>query len=60
MKKIVLIFSILLIVITSCKNDDVKDNYNSGECYLNTNAQSIVHDNINREYIILFHGMGTS
>ena len=52
MKKIVLIFSILLIVITSCKNDDVKDNYNSGECYLNTNAQAIVHDDINREYIL--------
>jgi len=40
-------------IISSCKNDDVKDdNYNSGECYFNTNAQSIVHDNINREYIL--------
>jgi polyhydroxybutyrate depolymerase len=40
-------------IISSCKNDDAKDdNYNSGECYFNTNAQSIVHDNINREYIL--------
>jgi polyhydroxybutyrate depolymerase len=53
MKKILLGFTILMTSISSCKNDDAKDdNYNSGECYFNTNAQSIVHDNINREYIL--------
>ena len=53
MKKILLSFTILMTIISSCKNDDAKDdNYNSGECYFNTNAQSIVHDNINREYIL--------
>ena len=53
MKKILLGFTILMTIISSCNNDDAKDdNYNSGECYFNTNAQSIVHDNINREYIL--------
>ena len=53
MKKILLGFTILMTSISSCKNDDAKDdNYNSGECYFNTNAQSIVHDNIDREYIL--------
>ena len=53
MKKILLGFTILMTIISSCKNDDAKDdNYNSGECYFNTNAQSIVHDNIDREYIL--------
>ena len=54
MKKIVLIFAILLVVITSCKNDDAK-NYNSGECFSNTNAQTLVHDGLNREYILYVH-----
>jgi len=53
MKKILLGFTILMTIISSCKNDDAKDdNYNSGECYFNTNAQSIVHNNIDREYIL--------
>ena len=53
MKKILLGFTILITIISSCNNDDAKDdNYNSGECYFNTNAQSIVHDNIDREYIL--------
>ena len=53
MKKILLGFTILMTIISSCNNDDAKDdNYNSGECYFNTNAQAIVHDNIDREYIL--------
>ena len=53
MKKILLGFTILITIISSCNNDDAKDdNYNSGECYFNTNAQAIVHDNIDREYIL--------
>ena len=53
MKKILLSFTLLILVISSCKNDDGKDgDYNSDECYLNTNAQTLVHDGLNREYII--------
>ena len=53
MKKILLCFSLLILVISSCKNDDGKgSDYNSDECYLNTNAQTIVHDGIEREYIL--------
>ncbi len=53
MKKILLSFTLLILVISSCKNDDGKDgDYNSDECYLNTNVQTLVHDGMNREYII--------
>ena len=53
MKKTLLCFTLLILVISSCKNDDGKgDDYNSDECYLNTNAQTIVHDGIEREYIL--------
>ena len=53
MKKILLSFTLLILVISSCKNDDGKGgDYNSDECYLNTNAQTIVHDGIEREYIL--------
>ena len=53
MKKILLSFTLLILVISSCKNDDGKDgDYNSDECYLNSNAQTLVHDGMNREYII--------
>ena len=53
MKKILLSFTLLILVISSCKNDDGKEgDYNSDECYLNTNAQTLVHDGMNREYII--------
>ena len=53
MKKILLSFTLLILVISSCKNDDGKgSDYNSDECYLNTNVQTIVHDGIEREYIL--------
>ena len=53
MKKTLLCFTLLILVISSCKNDDGKgSDYNSDECYLNTNAQTLVHDGMNREYII--------
>ena len=53
MKKTLLCFTLLILVISSCKNDDGKGgDYNSDECYLNTNAQTLVHDGIDREYII--------
>lgn len=53
MKKILLSFTLLILVISSCKNNDGKDgDYNSDEFYLNTNAQTLVHDGMNREYII--------
>ena len=53
MKKILLSFTLLILVISSCKNDEGKgDDYNLDECYSNTNAQTLVHDGMNREYIL--------
>lgn len=48
MKKTIILFSILLIIFSGCK----KNKTNSTSCYTNTNAQSIVHDGLNREYVI--------
>jgi polyhydroxybutyrate depolymerase len=50
MKKSILLFTVLLSILISCKKDDVNDNLES--CYTNTNAQSIFHDGINREYVL--------
>jgi polyhydroxybutyrate depolymerase len=50
MKKSILFFTILITILSSCKKDDVKDN--SEECYSNTNAQTLVHDGLNREYVL--------
>ena len=47
-----LYFTILMLIIFSCTNDQTKDEDNQEDCYLNTNAQSLVHDGINREYIL--------
>jgi len=49
MKKSILFFAILLITLSSCRKDD-KNNPES--CYSNTNAQTLVHDGINREYVL--------
>ena len=49
MKKGILLFTILLSILSSCKKDD---NKNPEECYSNTNAQTIVHDGLNREYVL--------
>ena len=49
MKKSILFFAILLITLSSCRKDDKN---NSESCYSNTNAQTIVHDGINREYVL--------
>ena len=48
MKKTILIYTFLLTILSSCKKDN--NNKNPEECYSNNNAQSIVHDGINREY----------
>jgi len=48
MKKTIILFSVLLLIFSSCK----KNKTNSTSCYSNTNAQSIVHDGLNREYVI--------
>ena len=50
MKSPILFFTILITILSSCEKDDVKNN--SEECYSNTNAQTLVHDNINREYVL--------
>ena len=73
MKKSILLFTFLLTILSSCEKDD---NKNPEECYSNNNAQSIVHDGINREYVLYipnsydgtssvplmlnFHGFGSS
>lgn len=41
-----------MLIIISCTNDQTKDEDNKEDCYLNTNAQSLVHDGMNREYIL--------
>ena len=49
MKNSILFFTILLTTLSSCKKDDKN---NSESCYSNTNAQTLVHDGINREYVL--------
>lgn len=39
-------------IISNCNEGNSKGEINLDECYLNTNAQSLVHDGINREYIL--------
>lgn len=50
MKKSITYFVILTTILSSCSKDDVKDDL--GPCYSNTNAQTIVHDGISREYVL--------
>lgn len=51
MKKL-LCFAFLMSIISNCNEGNSKGEINLDECYLNTNAQSLVHDGINREYIL--------
>ncbi|MGY8781672.1 MAG: hypothetical protein ACKVJJ_08430, partial [Fidelibacterota bacterium] len=48
-KKTIIFFAILLTTLSSCKKDDKN---NSESCYSNTNAQTIVHDGLDREYVL--------
>ena len=48
-KNSILFFVILSITLGSCNKDD---NKNPKECYSNTNAQTIIHDGLNREYVL--------
>ena len=50
MKKSILLFTVLLTILSSCRRDVL--NNNSESCYSNNNAQSIVHDGLNREYVL--------
>ena len=49
MKKSFLLFTFLLTILNSCNKDK---NKNPEECYSNNNAQSIVHDGFNREFVL--------
>ena len=49
MKKSILYFAILITLLSCGKGDKIN---NSEPCYSNTNARTIVHDGINREYIL--------
>ena len=50
MKKSIAYFVMLTTILSSCSKDEVKDDL--GSCYSNTNAQTIVHDGISREYVL--------
>ncbi len=50
MKKSILFPAILLIILSSCIKSDLNDNLK--ECYLNYNPETIVHDGLNREYVL--------
>ena len=50
MKKSILLFTVLLTILSSCRRDVL--NNNSESCYSNNNAQSMVHDGVNREYVL--------
>ena len=47
MKSPILFFTILITILSSCKKDD-----KGGSCESNSGAETIVHDNINREYVL--------
>ena len=49
MKKSILLFILILTIFSSCEKDY---NKNLEECSFNNNVQSIVHDSINREYVL--------
>jgi len=46
----ILFFAMLITILSGCGKYD--NNKNSESCYSNTNPQTIVHDGINREYIL--------
>ena len=51
MYKTILIFAILTTILGSCnKNENEKEN--SEACYSNTNTQTLIHDGLNREYVL--------
>lgn len=50
-KRIFYCIIISSILLSGCKKDDKNDN-NKDSCYSNPNAQTIVHDGINREYML--------
>ena len=49
MKKSILLFVLILTIFSSCEKDY---NKNLEECSFNNNVQSIVHDGVNREYVL--------
>lgn len=71
MKRSILFFALMSILLSGCNKDDSNNNE---DCYSNSNAQTIVHDGMNREYVlyvpdsydgtvevplmIVFHGYG--
>ena len=50
MKKVILFFVFIATILGSCSKNDEKGNLES--CYSNTDVQTLVHDDINREYIL--------
>lgn len=50
MKKSILFFTFLITLLSSCNKDDVKTE--SEGCYSNSEAQTLLHNGLNREYIL--------
>lgn len=50
MRKAILLLTVLLTILSSCKKDANNDHPKS--CYSNTDAQTMVHDGINREFVL--------
>ena len=48
--QVLMIMMVFTVILSSCKKNDV--NKKSESCYVNSNAQIIVHDGIDREYIL--------
>ena len=50
MNKTIIFFVVLIIILSGCKINDF--NNNSEECFSNSDVQTIVHDSMNREYLL--------
>ena len=48
-EKAILLVTILVSILSSCNKDNKK---NPEKCYSNINAKTIVHDGLNREYVL--------
>ena len=52
MTKNIFVLLILTVLLFGCSSDDTTKSDDSGSCYSNSNAQTIVHDGISREYVL--------
>ena len=50
MNKVLFVLLVVSILFSSCRKEE--SNSNTENCYSNTNAQTLVHDGLNREYVL--------